>query len=273
MHVQTNAQRLGVQAQAGAQITTMQQQQQSLNRPAVGTSSVNKLATSAPVAAARPTAPTAPAAALYNAAMRQPVAAFASATAVAAARTASSTTSGGYAFRSAAATAASASAAAVSTPPQQARAGARKPTPTELIIVPDTVALELVPVSPEVSVHIASLTGLNPNLRLNAATNKRLALVYNHANKRWAAAAGIGSLKLTAAGAQWGPELGKQRIRALIQLRLRSCTQAYTSSATPLAASLSTCKELLTANANAHSGSYIALTPQAMIYLMNRLYH
>jgi hypothetical protein len=85
--------------------------------------------------------------------------------------------------------------------------------------VPDTVALELVPVSPEVSVHIASLTGLNPNLRLNAATNKRLALVYNHANKRWATAAGIGSLRLTAAGAQWGPELGKQRIRALIQVR------------------------------------------------------
>jgi hypothetical protein len=81
--------------------------------------------------------------------------------------------------------------------------------------VPDTVSLELIPVSPEVSVHIASLTGLNPNLRLNAATKKKLALVYNHANKQWAAAASIGNLRQTAAGVQWGPELGKQRIRAI----------------------------------------------------------
>jgi hypothetical protein len=197
------------------------QQQQSLNQPAFATSSVNKMATSAPMAAARLTAPTAPAASLYNAAARQSVAAPTPAAAVAAARSTAATAAGtaGAAIRIAAAGSGSVSTAAVSTPPQQACAGARKPTPTELITVPDTVALELVPVSPEVSVHIASLTGLNPNLRLNAATNKRLALVYNHANKRWAAAAGIGSLRLTAAGVQWGPELGKQRIRALIQVR------------------------------------------------------
>eukprot|EP00953_Heterococcus_sp_UTEX-ZZ885_P001692 1438-Heterococcus_DN1.PRE.2 len=189
MHVQANTQRLGAQVQAGAKITTMQQQQQSLHQPVVATSSLNMMATSAPVAAAaRLTAPTAPATSLYNAAVRQPLAAPTSAATVAAHHSATSSpvdtaSPVGFAVTTAAGAAATAagsvSIAAVSKPPQQARAGARRPAPTELITVPETVALELVPVSPKVSVHIAGLTGLKPSLRLNAATNKRLALVYN----------------------------------------------------------------------------------------------